>query len=351
MKKIFLSTSLLLVLAIPMLSFFMAMRPLPSQEPVEVEIELGSPMLVIANKLEEAGIIRSALAFRVYAKINSISDFQAGSYKLPPSMPYSQIAVELTKGTVSSEQLRITFIDGKNMRWIAKKIASETNNSQEDVFSLLENRQYIEGLIEEYWFLTDIILEEGIYYPLEGYLFPDTYFFKSAEVSVEEILAAMLNRMGDILDKNYEAINKSEFGIHEILTLASTVNCEASSPDAFEGVASVFYNRLNLSMSLGSDVTTYYAVKVDMAERDLKQSEISKANPYNTRGPNMIGKLPVGPISSPCEKAIIASCSPGGSEYLFFVSDKNGDMYFAKTNSEHSKIISDLKSSGLWYEY
>ena len=104
-------------------------------------------------------------------------------------------------------------------------------------------------------------------------------------------------------------------------------------------------------MSLGSDVTTYYAMQVDMGERNLYSSELKTSNPYNTRGPNMNGKLPIGPIANPSEESIKAALNPSQTNYLYFVADSNGKIYFAKTYQEHQNIIKELQKQGLWYEY
>lgn len=104
-------------------------------------------------------------------------------------------------------------------------------------------------------------------------------------------------------------------------------------------------------MSLGVDVTTYYAVKTNMGDRELYQKEIDSYNPYNTRGPNMEGKLPIGPISSVSKTSIEAAIEPKKTDYLFFAADKNGKVYFTKTNSEHLQIVNELQSSGNWYEH
>lgn len=104
-------------------------------------------------------------------------------------------------------------------------------------------------------------------------------------------------------------------------------------------------------MSLGSDVTTYYAFQVEMNERDLKESEINTYNPYNTRGPKMEGKLPVGPVSMPSIDSIDASINPSDDDYLYFVADKNRKVYFTKTYSEHNKKIQELKDKGVWLEW
>ena len=139
--------------------------------------------------------------------------------------------------------------------------------------------------------------------------------------------------------------------MHEILTLASIVETEGMNDEGRKNVASVFYNRLELGMSLGSDVTTYYSVKADMGDRDLYQYEIDAYNPYNTRGPNMEGKLPIGPISSIGMESIDAAINPNETDYLFFVADKKGKLYFTKTNSEHLQTISELQNNGEWYQY
>ena len=92
-------------------------------------------------------------------------------------------------------------------------------------------------------------------------------------------------------------------------------------------------------------------VKVDMGERDLYQKELDTYNAYNTRGPNMEGKLPIGPVASVSKSSIEAALEPNKTDYIFFVADKNGKLYFTKTSSEHNRIISELKENGLWFEY
>ena len=157
--------------------------------------------------------------------------------------------------------------------------------------------------------------------------------------------------MEEVLEKYKTEIEESKYSVHELLTIASIVEQEGTNTDNRKDVASVIYNRLTSGMSLGSDVTTYYSVKTDMGERELYQKEIDSNNPYNTRGPNMEGKLPVGPISSVSKTSIEAAVEPNETDYLFFVADKNKKLYFTKTNSEHLQVISELQNSGNWYEY
>ena len=136
-----------------------------------------------------------------------------------------------------------------------------------------------------------------------------------------------------------------------MITLASIIELEAGNSNDRSGVAGVFYNRLKSGWSLGSDVTTYYAIKVEVGERDLTTKELNTYNPYNTRGPNMEGKLPIAPIASVGRDSIEAAIEPNNTDYLFFVADKTGKLYFTKTNDEHNRIIKELKTEGLWFEY
>lgn len=345
---------ILLVLIISSIWYFASISPVnkKSEDEIELTIPLGSGTSKIAEVLKENKVIKSKLAFKIYVKMNNISDFQAGTYYLKQSMNLKEITEMLKTGIMHDpNQLKITYIEGKNIRWLAKEIANVTNNTEEDVFNLLKNEEYIDSIIEKYWFITDEIKNKDIYYPLEGYLFPDTYMIENKDTEVEDIFSKMLDRTEDILDKYKEIFENSKYSVHKTLTIASIIEMESMSNEGRKDVSSVIYNRLNRNMAIQSDVTTYYAFKVDMGERDLYQKEIDSYNPYNTRGPNMEGKLPVGPISSVSVESIEAALAPNSTDYLFFVADKNGKLYFTKTDEEHNQMINKLVKEGLWLEY
>ena len=276
---------------------------------------------------------------------------QAGTYELNKNMSVEEIVKKFQAGDVVIKEINVTFQEGKNMRDIAKIISENTNNSYEDVMKVFEDKEYAKGLIEEYWFLTDEILDNNIYYPLEGYLYPDTYTFESVDVSIDDIIKIMLDQTDKVLSEYQIEIKSKGYTVHQFLSLASVVENEGISTEDRKGIAKVFLNRIERGMALQSDVTTYYAFKVNMGDRDLTQSELNTANPYNTRGPNMEGKIPVGPISNVSESAIEATLNPSDTDAIFFVADKNGKIYFSNTNEEHEQIINELKSQGLWYTY
>ncbi len=265
-----------------------------NEEEIEITIPMGSTADEIAKILKDNKLIKSKLAFKIYVKLNNITDFKAGIYFLKQNMNVKEISNALKTGIMQDpNQINITYLEGKNIRWLASKIAEITNNTEEDLYNALNDEEYINSLIEEYWFLTEDIKDEDIYYSLEGYLFPDTYALENKDVTVETIIEKMLDRMEQILDGYREQIENGEYSVHQILTIASIIEMESMNDEGRKDVSSVIYNRLNQGMAIQSDVTTYYAFKVDMGERDLYQKEIDTYNPYNTRGPNMEGRLPV----------------------------------------------------------
>jgi len=354
MKKIRLILILIAIIIISFTIWYFASISPKSKDISErkVIIPLGTGSSRIASILKENDIIKSELAFKLYVKINKVDNFQAGTYYLKQSMSVREITEMLQTGVMyDPNQISITYLEGKNMKWLAKTIADKTNNTEEDVFAVLKDEEYINSLIEKYWFIEDTIKNDDIYYSLEGYLFPDTYAIANEDTKVEEIFEKMLDKMESILEKYKEEIENSQYSVHEILTIASIIEMETMKDEDRKDVSSVVYNRVERNMAIQSDVTTYYAFNVEMGERDLYQKEIDTNNPYNTRGPSMEGKLPIGPISSVSKASIEAATEPNETDYLFFVADKNGKVYFTKNNGEHEAIISDLMNKGLWLEY
>lgn len=306
----------------------------------------------LAEKLKANDLIKSEFFYKLYVKLNNPKkELEAGYYKLSENMNVQTILKVFQAGatdhsTVSQE----TFREGLNMRSIGDIIAEFSLHTKENVIDYQTVDANLDLLIKEYWFLTNDIKNKEIYYALEGYLFPDTYEF-SIDSNLKTIFDKFLQNMDAKLTPFKQEIEASSYSIHEILTLASIIELEAGNTDDRAGVAGVFYNRLEDGWSLGSDVTTYYAEKLEMYERDLNQSEIDSVNAYNTRPQSMAGKLPVGPISNPGLESIKAAINPEKHNYYYFVADRNGKTYFNRTNAEHEATVARLKSQGLWYEY
>lgn len=355
MKKVLLSIVIVIVLLLFSLIVFynINLKSVSSKSSeVEFTVESGSTYYKTIKDLKKAGLIRNELCFKIYIKLNNPKNVEAGLYKLNKNMSVKEIVEVFNQGNnYNSDAIMITFKEGKHMRNIAKVIAENTNNTEEDVFNLLNDKEYLNELINNYWFIDSSILDPNIYYSLEGYLYPETYEFKNKDVTVKEIFKTMLDETNKKLEPYKSDINKNKYSVHQLLTLASIVELEGAKSDDRKGVAGVFYNRLNSNMSLGSDVTTYYASKVELSDRDLYKAEIDSVNSYNTRSTSMAGKLPVGPICNPSIESIEAVLYPTIGDYYYFVADKNGKTYFTKTIYEHNSTVSKLKSDGLWYTY
>lgn len=322
-----------------------------SKKEIEFKVLNGNNYYSIASKLKEKGLIKSEVWYKVYLKLNKTKLIKQGIHKLKKNMNVSELVEELSKNGFDPNALNLTFKEGYNFLDIINTITTNTNNTEEDIINLLNNQEYIDKIIDEYWFITDEIKNDKLYYKLEGYLYPDTYQIKDKDVSVETIFNEMLKQMDKKLSKYKDKIEESEYSVHELLTLASIIELEGVNELDRGNISGVFYNRLKSNMSLGSDVTSYYGSKVRLSERDLTKQELNDDNGYNTRVSNMAGKLPIGPICSPSIDSINASINPTLNEYYFFVSDKDNNTYFTKNNEEHVAKIKELKDEGKWYQY
>ena len=319
-------------------------------EPVVVEIKENSTPYSVVDTLYENKLIKNKFVYKLYVKLNNVNNIKASVYEFNRNMKLKEIIEMMEKGnSYNPDQITVTFKEGLNVRKIARIIDEETNNSYDDVINSMADKEYIDKLINKYWFLTDSILDSKIYYPLEGYLFPNTYSFANKDVTVKEIIETMLDEMGKQLDKYKDKIKASEFNIHEIMTLASIVELEGGNADDRAGVAGVFYNRIKDGWVLGSDVTTYYYLKID----DFKQSLNGNANlytcdnAYNTRCTSFVG-LPVGPISNPGHESITATIDYTKHNYYYFVADCKGKTYLNKDSTGHYNTIQRLQNEGNW---
>ena len=324
--------------------------PVDSENETEIvfTIEQGWPKNKVVEELEKKDLIKSAFFAKVLIKIDD-TELYAGTYKLSKGMSTKEIFDKIEKQeSLENETIKITFIEGKRLTNYIKQISNAFEFDENEILEKINNKDYLNSLIEKYWFITDKILNEEIYYPLEGYLYPDTYEFKKNS-TIEEIIDKFLTNLESKLAIYKEDIEVSKYSVHEYLTLASIVELEGANSSDRAMVAGVFYNRLNNGWTLGSDVTTYYAVKKDFSV-DLTYSDLKSCNGYNTRGKCVTG-LPIGPVCNAGLASISASLEPTENEYFYFVADKEKNTYFNKSAVEHEKTVARLKKEGKWYEY
>ncbi|HET7522300.1 MAG TPA: endolytic transglycosylase MltG, partial [Bacillales bacterium] len=148
-----------------------------SDKTVKVYIERGSSVTEIAQQLESRNIINSSLVFRYYVKYKNAGGFQAGTHTFSPSMPIDEVIDQLRKTGKAKNvtKLKLTFAEGLSLQDIAGIIAEKTDLQKHDILKKMKDRKYIKNTyMDEYWFLNEVILDEDIRYPLEGYLFPAT---------------------------------------------------------------------------------------------------------------------------------------------------------------------------------
>ncbi len=322
------------------------------------EIEVVIPSGAVANDvgkiLEEKKLIRSANFFKLYLKLYNKGNFKASTYQLNKAMDMKTIVELLEKGNnINQDEVHLTFKPGTNFRKIAKEIADNTKNTEEDVFAKLEDTEYLDKIIAKYWFITDDIKNDSIYYSLEGYLYPDTYYFYS-DSSVEDIFNRLLNSMEKALEPYKEDIRNSKYTVHELLTVASMAEKEIDSKDEAKqleyrkNVTSTFYNRLNKKMNLGSDVTTRYGIKLDEG-RPMTAAEYADEDPYNTRRQDFLG-LPVGPICMVTKSSIEAAVKPNETDFLYFISNiQTKETFFYEKEKDFFAKKNELASVNQGY--
>lgn len=311
--------------------------------PIKVEVKRGASTKQIAKTLKEDDLIRSEILFLIEMKLNHHKSLKAATYTFDKTMNLNEIIDKLENAT-SMGEVQITFNEGERITTFAKQIADKTDNHYDDIISTLKDREFAKKYIEKYWFLTDKILDNRIYYPLEGYLAPNTYDFTNKQVPLESIIETMLDQEAKELEVYKSKIQNDP---HHYITMASITEIEGTNSTNRKMIVGIFNNRLKANMNLGSDVTTYYGLQRSLKEK-VTSEEFAETNAYNTRSANMGGKMPIGPICNPSVESIDAAVNPTNNSYYFFVADKNRKIYYSKNSEEHNRTIARLKESGDW---
>jgi len=354
LKKILLSLIVMCffgVLSI-MTYYFINMSKVSSDNTLkEITINEGS-IDSVARTLKNNNLIRNVTMFKIYVRLSGKSNLKAGNYELSENMGTKKIINILVEGSkINPDEISVTFKEGNNVRKFATVISEKTNNTYDSVLDTISDNEYIDSLIEKYWFLTDDIKNKDIYYPLEGYLYPNTYLLTNKDISVKDIIEKVLKETDNKLSKYKEDIKASKYTIHEIISLASIVELEVANPNDRKDVAEVFLNRLNSKYypTLGSDASSYYGSKVDdWKNNPLTYKELNDcSNKYNTRCSSNIG-IPVGPICNPSIESIEAVLHPSDHNYYYFVNDCEGNLYLSENETVHANTINKLKREGNW---
>ena len=315
-------------------------------EPVTVSIQQGSGVSAIAQKLKDAGVIRSAYLFRWYVgQKGTAAKLQYGDFALTPGTGYDDLIAALST-YAKAETVRVTIPEGTTAIAIAQKMEAAGLCSAEDFL-----KEANEGDFSAYTFwqyVPDDADAPDRFMKCEGYLFPETYEFLKDDTVHNYVATFYAQFDAQITDEMYAELKKQEMTLPELITLASFVQEEAgNSQDS--NVAQVFRNRLaegspyprlqsNTSSYIQSDadnnylwnwVAPYYG-----GWDNIPENIVAAYDTYSCKG------LPAGPISNPGLAAIQAALDPQPDEdakdAYFFVTDLKGNYYYARTLSEHN---------------
>ena len=272
----------------------------------------GATLTSVARELEEEGLIGSASAFLLRAKVFGSSDpIKKGEFLLPAGVSNSGILDTFQNGDVVRRF--VTIPEGLPSVMVHDRLMAED------------------------------LLTGNVEVPAEGSVLPESYDFERGETR-KAVLARMQAAMKKALEEEWAARGKdiAVTSPREAVILASVVEKETAQADERPMVAGVLSNRLRIGMMLGADATTIYPItKGRPLGRMIRVSELRDRNPYNTRA---IAGLPAGPITNPGRDAIHAVLHPAETEALYYVADGSGGHVFSRTLQEHNARAAEWRA-------
>jgi len=309
---------------------------------VFVEVPRGASVRTIANLLERSGVVPSAFAFGLLGRWRR-QPLQAGEYFFDRPRAATEIFNLLASGQVYVRQL--TVPEGLTMFEIAQLVEREGLASRDSFLAAVRDTAPIRDLAPHAR-------------SLEGFLFPATYQFPR-RASAEDVAAAMVRRFREVwnslpqhghpglgpegpsaprgAERPGSRQQPQNLSVSEVLTLASLVERETSTPEERPVIAGIFYNRLRRGMPLECDPTVIYALELAGEYRGtLSRHDLHFRSPYNTY---LHAGLPPGPIANPGRSSLRAALDPPRIEYLYFVSNGQGRHFFSKTLQEHNANV------------
>ena len=290
----------------------------------QIKIPSGTATQEIGRELKMAGLIRSSLAWNLWARWLRSQDpnggFKAGTYQLSPTQPLAAVADKIWHGQVVERNF--TIPEGWSLRQIAAYFEANRFFPAQDFLkaaSQIPRNQYS-------W------LPANLPY-LEGFLYPDTYKLTGDQITPEAVVQQMLNRFQQVALPLYQQEKQSKLNLLQWVTLASIVEKEAVLPAERPRIAGVFTSRLRQGKRLETDPTVEYALGIrQTVDHPLTFKQIRTPSPYNTY---LNPGLPPTPIANPGLASLAAALHPEKTEYLYFVARYDGTHVFSRTLSEH----------------
>lgn len=287
----------------------------------DFQVERGETAAQVARRLEDDGFIRSRLAFLVVIYDEGReADIQAGSHRISAAMTPREISGTLVQ-KAPEQQTTLRLIEG----WRLTEIATEVSKR----FPHIAGADFVKAAVVGKR-ATPALAGLDPATTLEGYLFPDTYFFKT-DAAAETIIATLVDTFEQKAGlKLREAAASRKTTVHDLVKLASLVEREARDRKESATIAGVYANRLSIGMKLDADPTVQYALG---EWRPLLLDDLKLNSPYNTY---RVAGLPPTPICNPGLAALEGAADPADHEFLFFVAnEQTGQHLFAKTLEEH----------------
>ena len=295
-----------------------------SAKKVEFDLLKGMHSHEIGSALERQGITSSGTAFYWYGKLTGAwVGIKAADYELDPTMTPNQILKIFKSGIGIQHSLLIH--EGDNIYQVAQSFAASDLPDGKNALKLLKSPEMIQAAG---------LGTEGIR-TLEGYLYPNTYFYDKRE-SAANLIKRMTEAFLRLWTPEYD-LRAKELGLtrKQVVILASMVEKETGASFERPMIASVFFNRLKKKMRIQSDPTTIYGIWARYTG-NLHRSDLLAPSEYNTY---TIPALPVGPISNPNPESIKAVLYPADTDFLYFVSKNDGTHVFSKTYGEHTEWV------------
>jgi UPF0755 protein len=296
------------------------------QQQVTFTIERGATGNEVAEQLESEGIIRSATAFRLLARIRSAPlAFEAGQYEMFTNMRAGDALDLLNKGPVVEPGIRVNFPEGYRLEQFAQRAAEDLELDQDELKRLASRKG-------KGFYLPDQIAEDTG--SVEGFLFPSTYEF-AKEATERDVIQRLLDQFkNEVQGMPWE--NAEELGVtpYQVVTIASMIEREAKFDDERAKIAAVIYNRLEKGMALQIDATVQYALgnwkPILIKDRDVD-------SPYNTY---IHTGVPPGPICNPGLASITAALNPEDVDFLYYVvTDAEGHHEFTADYNEFLRLV------------
>ena len=319
--------SLLLVAGLSGMTFQLLNQPVgESSQARIIEIPKGMSFHRIADRLRRENLIAHEWFFSGIARLKGEDrKIIPGEYELHPGMSPTEILAKLVEGRIHYH--KVTIPEGYTIEQIANLLAAKSLTDRGDFLRLTRDSNMIKSL--------------KLQVPtLEGYLFPDTYFF-SRPISPDAIIRTLVRRFWDVFSPAYLARTSDlDMTVQEVLTLASVIEKETGLSQERPLVSGVFHNRLRKKIPLQSDPTVIYALK-DF-DGNIRKEDLLVESPYNTY---LVVGLPPGPIANPGKEAIRAALFPTPTDFVYFVSRNDGSHEFSSTLAEHNHAVEKYQRS------